>query len=120
MKDATAGNARKWSNLGQSKAGSTLNFGGQNAELWCEGGEEQFIRRMIEESVRFGKSVYWFTSLVSKKETLQGCYRVLKKANAVDIQTINMSQGQKVSRVLAWTFLNQDDQKVWKNRFSKI
>lgn len=120
LKDATAGNARKWSNLGQSKAGSTLNFGGQNAELWCEGGEEQFIRRMIEESVRFGKSVYWFTSLVSKKETLQGCYRVLKKANAVDIQTINMSQGQKVSRVLAWTFLNQDDRKVWKNRFSNI
>ncbi|MEJ6978971.1 23S rRNA (adenine(1618)-N(6))-methyltransferase RlmF [Pedobacter sp. P351] len=104
LKEATAGTERKWKNLEKSAAGSKLNFGGQNNELWCQGGEERFVSGMIEESVQFSKSSLWFTSLISKKETLSGCYRVLKKVNAAAVQTINMSQGQKSSRVLAWTF----------------
>lgn len=117
LKDATAGTKRKWNNLGQASAGLKLNFGGQNAELWCEGGEERFICQMIEESACISKSVFWFSSLVSKKETLQGCSRILKKLKAADVQTINMSQGQKVSRVLAWTFLDKEEQRAWRSRF---
>ncbi len=38
-----------------------LNFGGQQQELWCEGGEVAFIKKMIEESKGFAKQVMWFT-----------------------------------------------------------
>lgn len=106
LKDATAGTQRKWKNLdAQDKTAMTLNFGGKNNELWYEGGEERFVTQMIEESAQFAQSSQWFTSLISKKETLAGCYRILKKVKAVDVKTIHMAQGQKVSRVLAWTFM---------------
>ena len=105
MQEAMEGTSRKWKNLGHKQPSSSLNFGGKNAELWCEGGEERFVRRMIEESTQFAQSCRWFTSLISKKETLEGCYRTLEKVKATEVKTINMSQGQKVSRMLAWKFL---------------
>jgi 23S rRNA (adenine1618-N6)-methyltransferase len=106
MKEAAEGTARKWKNLDKNKQASTeLNFGGKNAELWCEGGEERFILKMIEESGRFAQSVQWFTSLVSKKETLAACYRALERLGAKEVRTIEMKQGQKLSRILAWTYV---------------
>lgn len=41
---------RKTNNLGTKPV---LNFGGQNAELWCNGGEIGFITQMIYESVKY-------------------------------------------------------------------
>lgn len=108
MKEAAEGTSRKWKNLGKDKKeGIDLNFGGKNAELWCEGGEEGFLLRMIEESARFAQSVHWFTSLVSKKETLTACYRALERLDVKEVRTIDMKQGQKTSRVLAWTFIEE-------------
>ncbi|MVN23063.1 23S rRNA (adenine(1618)-N(6))-methyltransferase RlmF [Mucilaginibacter arboris] len=120
LTEATAGTVRKWKNLGKAEQGIvTLNFGGRNTELWCEGGEERFVRQMIEESAAFAKSCFWFTSLISKKETLPGCYRALEKFKAGEVRTINMAQGQKTSRILAWTFLDQAEQQEWQSKHRK-
>lgn len=103
MKEASEGTERKWKNLGKNlDVNNNLNFGGKNAEIWCEGGEERFLQHMITESEKFAQSVGWFTSLISKKETLTSCYRALEKVKASDVRTINMQQGQKTSRILAW------------------
>ena len=108
LKEAIAGTERKWKNLGEEKKGEvSLNFGGRNTELWCEGGEERFVCQMIEESALFATSCFWFTSLISKKETLPACYHALKKVKGVEFRTIDMAQGQKKSRVLAWTFMGK-------------
>ncbi|MEO6630722.1 MAG: 23S rRNA (adenine(1618)-N(6))-methyltransferase RlmF, partial [Mucilaginibacter sp.] len=102
-KDATA---TKWKKLGVNPNQKTpLNFGGQKTELWYPGGEAAFITRMIEESAVIPENCKWFTTLVSKKETLPIAQKVLSKVRAVDVKTINMAQGQKASRILAWTFL---------------
>lgn len=116
LAEATAGTQRKWQNLGRTSASQkeTLNFGGQNAELWCEGGEKAFVTKMIEQSAQIGNQCFWFTSLVSKKTTLPFLYKALKKAKAFEIQTIEMAQGQKVSRMVAWTFLGTHQQKMWR------
>ena len=50
--EATKSSFRKLKNLRQAKA-FTLNFGGQANELWCNGGETLFIKRMIKQSVAF-------------------------------------------------------------------
>ncbi|MBF9238665.1 23S rRNA (adenine(1618)-N(6))-methyltransferase RlmF [Hymenobacter sp. BT683] len=111
---AAAGSQRKTANLGTSRGPRpALNFGGQNNELWCEGGEASFIRRMVQESGRRPRSCYWYTSLVSKKETLPGVYRALKTAGATVVRTIDMAQGQKKSRLVAWTFLTPAQQAKW-------
>ena len=117
LKEAEIRTQRKWKNLGFKKEEKPiLNFGGQNTELWCEGGEERFVSKMIEESVRFKKSVLWFTTLISKKTSLPTAYKELKKAEAFDIRTIEMAQGQKISRIVAWTFLNETEQKDWRTK----
>ena len=103
--DAAAGTQRKLKNLsGKNLTSPILNFGGQATELWCEGGELSFIRRMIAESAQFAEQCRWFTTLVSKSEHLPSIYRALKAVNAADVKTIAMAQGQKKTRVVAWMF----------------
>lgn len=107
LADANEGTNRKWQNLnkqGSNKAKARLNFGGQKAELWCQGGEVAFIRQMIKESKQFQKQVMWFTCLVSKKDHLSKLKLSLKKAKVSDIKVINMAQGNKISRFIAWRF----------------
>lgn len=87
-----------------------LNFGGQNAELWCKGGELGFITQMIYESVKYPMQCLWFTTLVSKKDNLKNIYKLLNKVGATTIKTIDMAQGQKTSRIVAWTFLSPKQQ----------
>lgn len=112
--EATKGSQRKLRNLGKAKDGKpVLNFSGQNNELWTEGGELTFITNMIYESVHFKKQCLWFTSLVSKKENLKPFYNHLKKVGAVDIKTIDMEQGNKISRFIAWTFLSNQQRENW-------
>ena len=106
MEKARKGTQRKWSNLGKGQS-TKLNFGGQNAELWCPGGEIKFLARMVEQSVEFGGQCLWFTSLVSKKDNLQPLHRILKKAKVSEYKVVEMAQGQKTSRFIAWTYVKE-------------
>lgn len=118
MDEASAGTERKWQNLGKSVSSArapVLNFGGQGAELCCAGGEEGFVGRMIAESAQIPSNVLWFTTLVSKSASLPAVYRALKSAGVQDSRTIEMAQGQKKSRIVAWTFLNERQQQAWRN-----
>ncbi len=85
-------------------AAQNLNFGGQHKELWSEGGEIAFLSNMIKESKDFGEHVGWFTSLVSKSENVKPLQQLLKQLNVAQMRIIEMSQGQKNTRVLAWRF----------------
>lgn len=115
QEDATKSALRKVNNLEETKSVKpTLNFGGKNTELWCSGGEIGFITQMIYESVKYPLQVFWFTTLVSKKDNLKSIYKTLNKVGAVEIKTIDMEQGQKISRFVAWTFLSEKQQKDWK------
>lgn len=114
LEEAQAGTLRKLTNLkGKKVTKATLNFGGQNNELWCKGGEISFIRDMIRQSKQFSESVLWFTTSVSKQSNLNTVYQELEKANAFDVVTIPMGQGNKTSRVVAWTFLNKEQEQKW-------
>ena len=119
LEEAQAGTQRKWRGLGKhlAKRGANtkspvLNFGGQNAELYCEGGEEAFVAAMIKESRQYATQCIWFTTLISKAANLPGVYSALKKVSALEVKTIEMSQGQKKSRIVAWTFLKTSQQRV--------
>jgi len=106
---------RKLNNLNDKKVSKpVLNFGGQNVELWCDGGERKFVSNMIRQSKKFAESCYWFSSLISKQSNLEGIYQTLKNVDAVNIITIPMGQGNKTSRIVAWTFLTPTQQKIWK------
>ena len=116
FEEAQSGTLRKLSNLNHKRITKpTLNFGGQNKELWCEGGEEKFVQKMISQSKQIPYSCFWFSTLISKQSHLKSAYIALKFAEAIEIRTIPMCQGNKTSRIIAWTYLTNEQQKKWIN-----
>lgn len=127
LAEATAGSDRKIKNLAinqgkrnmpsknkdNSVNSSALNFGGQKAELWCEGGERQFLQRMIKESKIFSQQCQWFTCLISKKENIAFCQKILTTMNVEQTKVIEMKQGNKRTRILCWSFLNKKQERLW-------
>ena len=119
LAEARQGAQRKWQNLGKESdkhKKPVLNFGGQSLELCCEGGEEAFVARMIEESASGRDHCLWFTTLISKSSSLPHIYRLIKNIGAVDNRTFEMSQGQKKSRFVAWTFMDKELRRAWGKR----
>ncbi|MGO1298293.1 MAG: 23S rRNA (adenine(1618)-N(6))-methyltransferase RlmF [Vibrio sp.] len=128
--DAKQGTQRKLSNLSKNQhkrstsaklpqeqhiksSGLTLNFGGQQGELWCSGGEASFLRRLAQDSVNYATQVLWFSSLISKKDNVRGMQKQLAKVGACDVRIVEMAQGQKISRFIAWSFQNAEQRKKW-------
>ena len=106
---ALKGSVRKLGNLArnrgeQTSTTATLNFGGHGAELWCKGGERLFLKKLIKESQTFASQCRWFTSLVSNGENVKPLIKLLRQHRALDIKEIPMTQGHKITRILAWTF----------------
>lgn len=115
--EALRGSQRKWRALGKAdpkRKLPVLNFGGQSQELWCEGGEIGFVTQLINESAKVPQQVLWFSTLVSKASNLPLIQNVLKKAGALESQVVEMGQGQKQSRFVAWTFQDKAQQEAWR------
>ncbi|KZE77201.1 23S rRNA methyltransferase [Myroides marinus] len=103
--EVLATTTKKLKNLGKEVVGKPVqNFSGQNNELWCEGGEKAFITNYIYESKHFKRQVVWFTTLVSNKDNLKPLQSLLKRSETKEVRIINMEQGNKVSRILAWRY----------------
>jgi 23S rRNA (adenine1618-N6)-methyltransferase len=106
---------KKISNLKNKKIKKPiLNFSGNNNELWCDGGEEVFISKMIKESRKFSNSCLWFTSLVAKESSMNEIYYILDETGVAGFKAIPMSQGNKKSRIIIWTFLSKKERENWK------
>lgn len=114
LEKANKGTQRKWASLGKGRS-TKLNFGGQKAELCYPGGEIKFIARMVEQSMEFADQCLWFTSLVSKKDNLQPLYRILGKAKVAEYKVVEMAQGQKTSRFIAWTYMKKNRRSLFAN-----
>ena len=114
--EAASGSTRKWKNLGKldpKRKLPALNFGGQSNELWCDGGEAAFLQRMARESAAVAGQVLWFSSLVSKAGNLPVLRKALQQAGAVEVRQVDMAQGNKQSRFLAWTFHDVSARRAW-------
>ena len=105
MEEAQKGTQRKVRNLSGKKTKTpVLNFAGIHNELIYDGGEKAFIETMIRESKLFSTNCSWFSTLVSKESNLKGIYRLLEKSEAKEVKTIPMGTGNKLSRIVAWSF----------------
>lgn len=119
--EAEAGTRRKLNALarqsgrpaGQGKT-LALNFGGQGHELICPGGEAGFVARMIDESAAYGRRCLWFTSLLAKEASLPAVQKALARVGVREQRIVGMTQGQKKSRFVAWTFLDAAAHARWR------
>ena len=112
--DALAATARKLKGLGATNETVVRNFSGTQNELWYQGGEKAFLHNYLYESSLLKTNCFWYTSLVSNKAHVKSMEQSLKKLGATKIKVINMAHGNKISRMVAWTFLTATEQKAWK------
>lgn len=124
LAEAQASHQRKTHNLNRSRPSQKTsplfvkpNFGGQQRELWTPGGEIRFLKQMAKESATMAQRVCWFSSLVSKNENVWPLKKRLNQLGAQQVEVIKMRQGQKISRLVAWSFLTTDQQSAWAHRF---
>jgi len=99
--EARGANRRKTRNLGTN---AVRNFAGNNNELWYVGGEKAFLHNYLYQSSLYKQQVIWFTSLVSKKENVESLQKAAKKLGATSFKVIPMHQGNKVTRIVAWSY----------------
>lgn len=104
--EALENTQRKLKGLGKDDAKLVRNFSGTAKELWYPGGEKAFLHNYLYQSSLLKTNCIWYTSLVSKKEHVKSMQSSLKKLGATQIKVLDMSLGNKISRVVAWTFLN--------------
>lgn len=111
-KEAKEATQRKLKGLGKSQE-FTRNFSGTASELWYKGGEKAFLHNYLYQSSLFKTNCFWFTSLVSNKDHVKSMQESLKKLRATKVKILNMHQGNKISRIVAWTFLSKQEQEDW-------
>lgn len=112
--EANSATLKKLKGLNNETNSISRNFSGISNELWYKGGEKAFLHNYLYESSLFKNQCFWYTTLVSNKENVKSMYASLNKLGATTIKTLPIKIGQKKSRVVAWTFLNKDQQKQWK------
>jgi len=113
--EAEKGQRRKVTNLTKKKVDSPiLNFSGNNDELIYDGGEFQFILNMINDIRNYWDKFLWFTTLVSKKSNVTSICKRLEKTGALTIKVIPLETGNKSSQIIAWSYLNNEEQKEWR------
>jgi len=107
IEDAVKASRRKVRNLNKQKVDDAkLNFSGKYSELVYEGGELNFILKMIYESVEYKNQCYWFTSLVSREENLGKLNYALDQVKAIKRKTVSIKTGNKMGRIVAWSFFS--------------
>ena len=116
-------NSKKSNSISPGVAATTTgsnNFAGGASELWYPGGEVAFISTLIQESRSFSTKCLWFSSLVSRRDSLPALVQTLENsAGAVlvkETRIVEMGQGQKSSSILFWTFHDRTAQKQWCRR----
>ena len=97
-------NIRKNKNLKNKKIESR-NFSGIPDELWYPGGEKKFIETLVKEGVEFKNQIEWFTTLISNEDHLSSIKKEIQKTKPTSIKVIQMGQGNKTSRFVAWSYL---------------
>lgn len=111
--DALDATKTKLKGLGNKSDKVIRNFSGTPKELCYAGGEKAFLHNYLYESSQFPKQCYWFTSLVSNVSHVRSMEASLKKLGATEFRVLDMIQGNKVSRVVAWSFLTEKEQNDW-------
>lgn len=100
-REAQGANSRKSRNLGNN---AIRNFSGQANELWYKGGEKAFLHNYLYQSSLYKDQFVWFTSLVSNKDNVKSLQKSSEKLKAKNFKIIPMSQGNKITRIVAWQF----------------
>lgn len=75
-----------------------------DSEAATDGGEVEFVGRIIEDSVYFGDKISLYSSLLGKKSSLKPLQALLVKHKCPIVHSMRLEQGKTHRWVLAWSF----------------
>ncbi|XP_041851094.1 RNA N6-adenosine-methyltransferase mettl16 [Melanotaenia boesemani] len=82
---------------------SSVNTGGVT-EIMAEGGELEFVKRIIQDSLQLKKRLRWYSCMLGKKCSLAPLKEELKKQGVPKVTHTEFYQGRTMRWALAWSF----------------
>ncbi|KAM8903991.1 RNA N(6)-adenosine-methyltransferase mettl16 isoform 1-T2 [Spinachia spinachia] len=82
---------------------SSVNTGGVT-EIMAEGGELEFVKRIIHDSLQLKKRLRWYSCMLGKKCTLAPLKEELRKQGVPKVTHTEFCQGRTMRWALAWSF----------------
>ncbi|XP_032823528.2 RNA N(6)-adenosine-methyltransferase METTL16 isoform X1 [Petromyzon marinus] len=82
---------------------SSVNTGGAT-EIMAEGGELEFVRKIIHDSLQLQKRIRWYTCMLGKKCSLAPLKEELRRCGVPRTTTTTFCQGRTMRWALAWSF----------------
>lgn len=77
---------------------------GHNEELACEGGEVQFVQRIIEDSELYPQRVCIYTTMLGHKSSVARVMEILSNKLIKNVCTTEFCQGNTTRWGIAWSF----------------
>lgn len=78
--------------------------------MYCEGGESEFIKNMINESIIYKNNFLVFTTLVGRKVNFLDIVEYIKTIEGIKVlETTEFLQGKLIRWGLAWSFFYDID-----------
>lgn len=103
---ATMCNPPFFGSMEEAGRNPSTDYKGTPLEMVYPGGEEAFVRHMIEDSITIKNKVVWFTTMVGKKDTLKMARKLIYSIGAtVELRTTEFIQGKTSRWGVAWTFM---------------
>ncbi|KAJ0022122.1 hypothetical protein NQD34_009612 [Periophthalmus magnuspinnatus] len=82
---------------------SSVNTGGVT-EIMAEGGELEFVKRIIHDSLQLKKRLRWYSCMLGKKCSLAPLKEELRKQGVPKVTYTEFCQGRTMRWALAWSF----------------
>ncbi|NP_001003611.1 RNA N(6)-adenosine-methyltransferase mettl16 [Danio rerio] len=82
---------------------SSINTGGVT-EIMAEGGELEFVKRVIHDSLQLKKRLRWYSCMLGKKCSLAPLKDELRKQGVAKVTHTEFCQGRTMRWALAWSF----------------
>lgn len=82
---------------------SSVNTGGIT-EIMAEGGELEFVKRIIHDSLQLKKRLRWYSCMLGKKCSLAPLKEELRKQGVPKVAHTEFCQGRTMRWALAWSF----------------
>jgi 23S rRNA A1618 N6-methylase RlmF len=89
-------------------------------ELKTSGGEAEFVKIMIDDSITFGDRIVWYTSMLGKKSSLVPIKQYLAQVGINQVYTTAFVQGKTRRWGIAWTLSSHAKEQVARNNVSSI
>ncbi|KAF8815361.1 hypothetical protein BYT27DRAFT_7214012 [Phlegmacium glaucopus] len=87
-------------NLGMYSTGADIEM------IFADGGEEEFVGQMVEESECFQTRCKWYTSMIGKMSSVTTIVQNLRKRSIVNYAITEFVQGQMHRWAVGWSFFD--------------